>query len=82
MAGSKCQVMTYCLGRVPGGLEFGGPACWLQSWAGYLGRVLAFLWDGARGGIPISFFQELFASVGGVFILVGGWALDYDSMVF
>ena len=58
---------------------------WQQSVTGYLGLALAFVGAGAlREGFNW-YFSELFASIGGVFILGGGgeeWVLGYHFRVF
>ena len=46
-----------------------------QSFTGYSGLALVFVWGGALrvgGGGFISIFRGFFASVGGVFVLAGG----------
>ena len=50
------------------------------------GDIWGWLWFSCgmahcRGGL-IAFFHGFFASIRGVFIFVGDWALGYDSMEF
>ena len=47
----------------------------LQSFEGYLGLALVFLWNGALRHRCNFCFQEFFASIGILFILVGGGEL-------
>ena len=57
----------------------------MQSWLASMAHgilVEVFLRGGAQRESLISVFKEFSSSIGGAFILTGGWALRYHSMGF
>ena len=60
----------------------GLPIVGLQSFTGYLGLTLDFLWNGALLENFSFYFSGCFAGIGGMFILAGDCGLGYHSMKF
>ena len=54
----------------------GGGIFPLQSWVGYVGRALVFVWNTAMRGNFTSYFSAVFCWC------VGDWALGYNAMNF
>ena len=48
----------------------------LQSWVGYVGRALVFVWNGAMRGNFTLYFSAVFCWC------VGDWAVGYNAMNF
>ena len=81
MARKSSTAMQSCFGAIIGVLAPMFPMFWLQSFAGYLGLALVFVWGGALrgvGGTLFSAFEGVFANIGKILILAGEaghWAI-------